>query len=70
MCGRILNKLQIEGEYAIYIAILILLGIACLFTVAGGLSAVIWTDFVQTVLMIVGAFILTGIGEGGKFEFK
>ena len=61
-----MNKLQIEGEYAIYIAILILLGIACLFTVAGGLSAVIWTDFVQTVLMIVGAFILTGIGEGGK----
>ena len=54
---------QIEGEYAIYIAILILLGIACLFTVAGGLSAVIWTDFVQTVLMIIGAFILTGIGE-------
>ena len=30
---------------------------------AGGLSAVIWTDFVQTVLMIIGAFILTGIGE-------
>ena len=55
---------QIEGEYAIYIAILILLGIACLFTVAGGLSAVIWTDFVQTVLMIIGAFILTAIGEG------
>ena len=52
---------QIEGDYAIYIAILILLAIACIFTVAGGLSAVIWTDFVQTVLMIFGAFILTGI---------
>eukprot|EP00095_Tigriopus_kingsejongensis_P001027 snap_masked-scaffold587_size153100-processed-gene-0.18 protein:Tk01027 transcript:snap_masked-scaffold587_size153100-processed-gene-0.18-mRNA-1 annotation:"hypothetical protein DAPPUDRAFT_215063" len=52
---------QIEGDYAIYIAILILLAIACIFTIAGGLSAVIWTDFVQTVLMIVGAFILTGI---------
>ena len=56
------SQLQIEGEYAIYVAILILLGIACLFTVAGGLSAVIWTDFVQTVLMIIGAFMLTGIG--------
>lgn len=54
---------QIEGEYAIYIAILILLAIACIFTVAGGLSAVIWTDFVQTVLMIIGAFILCGIGN-------
>jgi len=61
---------QIEGEYAIYIAILILLGIACLFTVAGGLSAVIWTDFVQTILMIIGAFILTAIGfrETGGYE--
>lgn len=61
---------QIEGEYAIYIAILILLAIACIFTVAGGLSAVIWTDFVQTVLMILGAFILCGIGfsEVGGYE--
>jgi Na+/proline symporter len=24
----------------------------------GGLSAVIWTDFVQTILMVIGAFIL------------
>ena len=28
-------------------AILILLAIACVFTVAGGLAAVIWTDFIQ-----------------------
>jgi len=48
------------SEAAIYISILILLAIACLFTVAGGLTAVIWTDFVQTVLMIVGAFVLCG----------
>ena len=47
-----------KDEIAIYVAILILLAIACVFTVAGGLSAVIWTDFVQTILMIVGAFIL------------
>ena len=49
---------QYTSEAAIYIAILILLAIACVFTVAGGLSAVIWTDFVQTILMILGAFIL------------
>ena len=42
-----------KNEIAIYVAILILLAIACVFTVAGGLSAVIWTDFVQTILMIV-----------------
>ena len=38
---------QIEGDSAIYVAILILLAIACVFTVAGGLSAVIYTDAVQ-----------------------
>jgi len=27
-----------------------------------GLTAVIWTDFVQTVLMIIGAFILMILG--------
>jgi len=54
---------QLPGPSAIYVAILILLGIACLFTITGGLSAVIWTDFVQTVLMIIGAFILTGYCE-------
>ncbi|KAF2361701.1 Sodium/solute symporter [Trinorchestia longiramus] len=42
----------------LYLSVLILLAIAALFTVAGGLTAVIWTDFVQTILMIVGAFIL------------
>jgi len=47
-----------EGDGAIYVSILILLAIATLFTVAGGLSAVIWTDFVQTILMLIGAFIL------------
>jgi Na+/proline symporter len=31
--------------------------------VAGGLSAVIWTDFVQTIIMVIGAFILSGFGE-------
>ena len=60
---------QIKGDAAIYIAIIILLGIACLFTIAGGLSAVIWTDFVQTVLMIVGAFILCGICECSPVMF-
>lgn len=55
-----------KSDLAIYVAILILLAIACVFTVAGGLSAVIWTDFVQTILMIIGAFILCISGSISK----
>jgi Na+/proline symporter len=36
----------------------VLLLIAGCFTVAGGLSAVIWTDLVQAVIMIIGAFVV------------
>ena len=39
----------------LYLSILALLAIAAIFTIGGGLSAVIWTDFVQTILMIIGA---------------
>lgn len=42
----------------LYLSILFLLIVAAIFTIAGGLTAVVWTDFVQTILMIVGAFIL------------
>ena len=38
----------------------ILLTILCF---VGGLTAVIWTDFVQTILMILGAFVLMVIGK-------
>ncbi|XP_066982566.1 sodium/mannose cotransporter SLC5A10-like isoform X1 [Macrobrachium rosenbergii] len=44
----------------LYISILILLGIAAIFTIVGGLAAVVWTDFIQIILMVVGAFILMG----------
>ncbi|CAL1288651.1 unnamed protein product [Larinioides sclopetarius] len=42
----------------LYGSVLTLLAIAAIFTIAGGLSAVIWTDFVQTVLMLLGAMVL------------
>ncbi len=48
-----------------------MLAIACVFTVAGGLTAVIWTDFVQVVLMLVGACFVTVAGfrrTGGYAE--
>merc|ERR1712130_140548 len=48
-----------QGDGPIYVSILVLLAIACVFTIAGGLTAVIWTDFIQTILMIVGALVLS-----------
>ncbi|CAH2295409.1 sodium glucose cotransporter 1 [Pelobates cultripes] len=44
----------------IYIAIVMLLLITALYTVTGGLAAVIYTDTLQTVIMLVGSFILMG----------
>ncbi|XP_022257731.1 sodium/glucose cotransporter 4-like isoform X2 [Limulus polyphemus] len=45
-------------KWNLYVAIIVLLAVAAIFTVAGGLTAVIWTDFVQTIIMIAGAFAL------------
>lgn len=42
----------------LYLAVVILLAVSALFTIAGGLTAVIWTDFAQVVIMVIGAFIL------------
>ena len=41
-----------SGDGPIYLSILVLLAIACVFTIAGGLTAVIWTDFIQVRLEI------------------
>ncbi|XP_076453048.1 sodium/glucose cotransporter 4-like isoform X2 [Babylonia areolata] len=49
---------QALPELNLYVAIIILLAVAAIFTIGGGLTAVIWTDFIQTLIMIVGAFIL------------
>ena len=46
------------GDSGLYLSILVLLAIAGFFCIAGGLSAVIWTDFVQTILMVIGVLIL------------
>ncbi len=66
----ITQSTRIVGDSAIYVAILILLFIASIFTIVGGLSAVIWTDAVQTVIMIIGAIILsaTGFSRTGGYE--
>ncbi|XP_042251196.1 sodium/glucose cotransporter 1 isoform X4 [Thunnus maccoyii] len=54
----------------IYLAVVLLLMITALYTVTGGLAAVIYTDTLQTVIMIVGSFILMGFAfhEVGGYE--
>ncbi|CAF3318341.1 unnamed protein product [Rotaria socialis] len=42
----------------IYVSVISLVLLAAIFTIGGGLSAVIWTDFIQTIIMILSAFIL------------
>ncbi|CAF0903357.1 unnamed protein product [Adineta steineri] len=41
-----------------YVSVIALVALAALFTIGGGLSAVIWTDFIQTIIMIIAACIL------------
>ncbi|XP_042777498.1 sodium/myo-inositol cotransporter 2 isoform X2 [Panthera leo] len=47
----------------LYLAIVGLLAITALYTVAGGLAAVIYTDALQTLIMLIGALILMGYSD-------
>uniref|UniRef100_G1P5Q3 Sodium/mannose cotransporter SLC5A10 n=1 Tax=Myotis lucifugus TaxID=59463 RepID=G1P5Q3_MYOLU len=42
-----------------YLSTILMLAITALYTIAGGLAAVIYTDALQTLIMVVGAVILT-----------
>uniref|UniRef100_A0A3Q3D4G7 Solute carrier family 5 member 9 n=1 Tax=Hippocampus comes TaxID=109280 RepID=A0A3Q3D4G7_HIPCM len=55
--------IQVSFGWNLYVSIAILLVITCVYTVAGGLSAVIYTDAFQTVIMVGGAFTLLFIGS-------
>ena len=50
-------------------AALILVVLTGIYTIAGGLAAVIYTDLVQTIILLIGAVILTflGLHEAGGF---
>ncbi|XP_022324969.2 sodium/glucose cotransporter 4-like isoform X2 [Crassostrea virginica] len=48
-------------HWDLYWSILLLLSIATIFTITGGLTAVIWTDFIQTIIMLIGALVLMGL---------
>ncbi|XP_047425969.1 LOW QUALITY PROTEIN: sodium/glucose cotransporter 1-like [Mugil cephalus] len=57
----------------IYLAVILLLLITALYTVTGGLAAVIYTDTLQTIIMVVGSFILMGFAfneVGGFVNFQ
>ncbi|RWS13707.1 sodium/glucose cotransporter-like protein [Dinothrombium tinctorium] len=54
--GAIFIKQSLDWD--LYASVCLLLVIASVFTIAGGLSTVIWTDFVQTILMVIGALFL------------
>uniref|UniRef100_A0A8B9R493 Sodium/glucose cotransporter 1 n=1 Tax=Anas platyrhynchos TaxID=8839 RepID=A0A8B9R493_ANAPL len=56
--------IQLAIGLNLYVAIIILLAITALYTITGGLAAVIYTDTLQTFIMVVGSFILMG------FAFK
>ncbi|KAG7459457.1 hypothetical protein MATL_G00210810 [Megalops atlanticus] len=57
-------------QWDLYLAVILLLVITALYTVAGGLAAVIYTDAFQTVVMLIGALTLMGFSfnEVGGWE--
>ncbi|XP_068099618.1 sodium/mannose cotransporter SLC5A10 [Hyperolius riggenbachi] len=50
---------QVCLGWNLYVSTVLMLVVTALYTIAGGLAAVIYTDALQTVIMIVGAIILT-----------
>ncbi|KAJ7400859.1 Sodium/glucose cotransporter 1 [Pitangus sulphuratus] len=62
--------IQLAIGLNLYVAIIILLSITAIYTVTGGLAAVIYTDALQTFIMVVGSFILLGFAfhEVGGYE--
>ncbi|MBN2091895.1 sodium:solute symporter [candidate division KSB1 bacterium] len=53
----------IEGMFGIdkMVSILIIAGLTGLYTIVGGLMAVVLTESIQTVIMVIGAIVLTAI---------
>jgi len=56
--GALLMKL-VFPEIDISVTIAILAVVAGLYTIAGGLAAVIYTDFLQTILLLIGAVVIS-----------
>ncbi|XP_042319423.1 sodium/glucose cotransporter 4 [Sceloporus undulatus] len=54
--------IQVSLGWNLYLSTVILLAVTAVYTIAGGLTAVIYTDALQTVIMVVGALVLMFIG--------
>ncbi|MED6243196.1 hypothetical protein ILYODFUR_006508 [Ilyodon furcidens] len=50
---------QVCLGWNLYLSTVLMLVVTALYTIAGGLAAVIYTDTLQTFIMIIGAIILT-----------
>ncbi|XP_015211387.2 sodium/glucose cotransporter 4 isoform X3 [Lepisosteus oculatus] len=54
--------IRVSLGWDLYLSTVVLLVVTAVYTIAGGLAAVIYTDALQTVIMVVGAFALMFIG--------
>ncbi|XP_039928972.1 sodium/glucose cotransporter 4 [Hirundo rustica] len=54
--------IQISLGWNLYLSTVLLLAVTGVYTIVGGLTAVIYTDLLQTVIMVLGAFVLMFIG--------
>ncbi|XP_068191980.1 sodium/myo-inositol cotransporter 2 isoform X2 [Antennarius striatus] len=52
--------IQLALQWNIYLSVVLLLSITAIYTVAGGLAAVIYTDAAQTTIMLAGSLVLMG----------
>ncbi|XP_070482987.1 probable glucose sensor protein SLC5A4 [Equus przewalskii] len=66
--GAIFIKLALGLD--LYLAIFILLVVTAIYTITGGLASVIYTDTLQTIIMLIGSFILMGFAfaEVGGYQ--
>uniref|UniRef100_A0A674IWN6 Sodium/glucose cotransporter 4-like n=1 Tax=Terrapene triunguis TaxID=2587831 RepID=A0A674IWN6_9SAUR len=62
--------IQVSLGWNLYLSTVILLAVTAVYTIAGGLTAVMYTDVLQTVIMVLGASVLAFIGfeKVGWFE--
>ncbi|NWS32784.1 SC5A9 protein, partial [Polioptila caerulea] len=54
--------IQICLGWNLYLSTVVLLAVTAVYTIVGGLTAVIYTDLLQTVIMVLGALVLMFIG--------
>uniref|UniRef100_A0A8C4YIP4 Solute carrier family 5 member 9 n=1 Tax=Gopherus evgoodei TaxID=1825980 RepID=A0A8C4YIP4_9SAUR len=65
--------IQVSLGWNLYLSTVILLAVTAVYTIAGGLTAVMYTDVLQTVIMVLGASVLAfivGWFEGLKEKYN